>query len=70
MITSIIDKQTGQIAKIPNDMKNFPSWEYAWQEGNYSCDCNRAILFGLESGCGNTRFALLDENGENCDLQN
>lgn len=46
--------------------------EYLWGEGNYACDCNRALFFydwGPESDnreCGDSEFfvvALKDENG-------
>jgi hypothetical protein len=38
-------------------------WDlFMWQDGNYSCDCNRKIFFtGLdldESSCGNKRFII------------
>ena len=26
------------------------SGEYLWSEGNYSCDCNRALFFGYAEG--------------------
>lgn len=40
--------------------------EYNWTEGNFSCDCNRALFFGLLIGevehgrdCGEDRFTVL-----------
>lgn len=39
--------------------------EFLWSEGNYSCDCNRAIFFhnwGPESDdrtCGHTDYAVM-----------
>lgn len=38
--------------------------EYQWEEGNYSCDCNRALLTGsvlLTPACGN-RWKLISIN--------
>jgi len=45
-----------------------PSWpEYIWTEGNFSCDCNRAIFFaraggesepGPETTCGESAFRI------------
>lgn len=40
--------------------------EYNWTEGNFSCDCNRAIAFGSSADevanvrdCGEDRFTVL-----------
>lgn len=37
--------------------------EFIWSEGNYSCDCNRAIFFANtdeddECECGDTRYTV------------
>ncbi len=50
------------------------SSEYMWNEGNYGCDCNRAIFFARAQGltdpdrtCGHTAFEIVkivDENGK------
>ena len=35
---------------------------YEWEEGNYSCDCNRERFFGIDSDCnyciGGKRFIV------------
>lgn len=34
---------------------------YLWSEGNYSCDCNRAIFWGRRFGeveCGESKFSV------------
>lgn len=32
---------------------------WVWSEGNFSCDCNRAIFFGDEDEtCGESRFKV------------
>jgi len=35
---------------------------YLWEEGNYSCDCNRDLFFNdvtdNEAECGNTRYSV------------
>ena len=59
MYTAIItDKTTGLTAtkKFSEDW----DWgtDFAWSEGNYSCDCNRGIFFGVDSECGNERFTV------------
>ena len=34
---------------------------WAFTEGNYSCDCNRAVFFGDDDeSCGETRFTLVE----------
>jgi hypothetical protein len=34
---------------------------FQWQEGNYSCDCNRGAFFtDAVEDCGNSRFRILD----------
>lgn len=47
--------------------------EYLWSEGNYGCDCNRALFFSRAVGdddpdreCGYTEFSIeiLDDNGK------
>ena len=37
--------------------------EFLWTEGNYACDCNRALLFfGFDNfPCGESYFFLEDE---------
>lgn len=38
---------------------------YWWEEGNASCDCNRALAFGDSwyQHCGDERYDLVNEDG-------
>lgn len=43
-----------------------PDSRYYWEEGNASCDCNRALAFGDEDdsmNCGESRYTLVNEDG-------
>ncbi len=43
---SILNTKTGETRVYEE-----PDWcEYAWSEGNYSCDCNRNIYFDRVGG--------------------
>jgi len=58
---TLLDTKTGKIA--PNIEVSTVDEEnsfYFWVEGNFSCDCNRAIYFDLDEdvGCGNGRFII------------
>lgn len=60
---------TGEIRVYDSDLfleDGFPS-VYIWEEGNYSCDCNRRLIFARvnddddedwESGCGETEYSV------------
>lgn len=55
---------TGEIKEKPHYLL-FPDWDnenpswYIWEEGNFSCDCNRAIFFDDEDEkCGETRYRV------------
>lgn len=40
---------------------------WTWTEGNWSCDCNRAIACGkpwATSSCGNKRFVVVEVHGD------
>lgn len=47
---------------------------YIWEDGNYSCDCNRALFFqwavnkseyDIDVSCGHTRYSIeIKEDGE------
>lgn len=51
----------------------YPNY-FIWEEGNYSCDCNRRLFFARanceeedwQSGCGDTEYSvsILLEDGE------
>ena len=48
--------------------------EFCWTEGNYSCDCNRAIFFGDgeepdSDACGETRYRLLSLSVDGEDME-
>lgn len=62
----LLDTETGKRAVYQHDYE-YPEGEtfdtYLWEEGNYSCDCNRALFFyGYEDGenylCGDSRFVV------------
>lgn len=49
-----------------------PEEEFLWEEGNFSCDCNRFLLFYDDPSnptneekcpCGDTRFTVLEIGG-------
>ena len=53
--------------------------DYIWTDGNFGCDCNRALLFARAAGepdpensaCGETAFAAIKavlESGEEIEL--
>lgn len=46
----IIKNETGE-ARFYQDDYFDGGGVYQWVDGNYSCDCNRAILFGQAHGC-------------------
>lgn len=52
----ILDTETGQIERGFDGMGGL--W---WAEGNGSCDCNRAICFGLYPVCGERRYWIIEE---------
>ena len=45
-----------------------------WSDGNYACDCNRAIFFGDAGGtneemeCGETRYTVRIEDADGHEL--
>lgn len=68
----IYDIETGKTVRRSEEWTEFDSDEerervhnYAWSEGNYSCDCNRSIFAGAnedEVGCRSSRFLAVDSN--------
>ena len=59
VIIEICEKETGgciYLIKPANNDNNF----YEWREGNYSCDCNRAILYSgnWDVQCGNELYSV------------
>ena len=47
MKCAITDTGTGE-ARIYED--EYPYSEFIWNEGNYSCDCNRGLFFARAGG--------------------
>ena len=47
---------------------------FMWSDGNYACDCNRAIFFGDAGGtneemeCGETRYTVRIEDADGHEL--
>lgn len=64
ILVHIRKNKTGEI-RIYNDIIYFDD-VYMWEDGNYSCDCNRRLFFARanneeedwESGCGNTEYSV------------
>lgn len=59
---TFIDRETGAMATSTEPMSEF--W---WTEGNGSCDCNRAYVFGVEDDvmkCQSKRFLAVDVEGD------
>ncbi len=62
------DVLTGEVRAIPFEWNNFhPDGAdervlWIWEQGNYSCDCNRGSYFypddATEWSCGDSRFNL------------
>lgn len=82
IIVRIRLNETGEVREYKteaflNDGESVPS-TYIWEEGNYSCDCNRSLFFeyalhpdramdSIESPCGDGKFSvevLIAETGE------
>lgn len=67
VVVTIRDRRTG-VERIYRDIWPYDEegLEFMWSEGNYGCDCNRAIFFaraGGESppdhvGCSDENFAV------------
>jgi hypothetical protein len=64
----LYDKEKAKTISVHDDWKsgNTEGLEFMWTEGNFACDCNRALLIAREQGlpdpdrpCGNTRYILL-----------
>lgn len=70
----IRENETGNVRNYTRDLdpKFIDSEIYLWEEGNYGCDCNRALHFAWANGdddapdrqCGNSAYSvqILDEN--------
>lgn len=72
-VVPIIERATGHVRLHYDDWRAENSPQYQWADGNYGCDCNRALFFARAGGepdpdeypCGETRFyvpfAVLDD---------
>ena len=64
----VVENATGAIATGDFDTKNddIDLAVYQWEDGNFSCDCNRSLFFSRFSGtldracgdCGDTLFSV------------
>ncbi len=58
------DVEKRECHAVPDDWMNFEGWEFNLEDGNNSCDCNRAMVFGiLDHPCGDGRFIVVADNG-------
>lgn len=62
----ILDTATGITHDLPESFRGHAP--FYWQEGNGSCDCNRAMACGVadfdSAKCGNARFYIVDAAGK------
>jgi hypothetical protein len=62
----LLDTRTNRRVTYPYDHGKHPWDDFMWVEGNYACDCNRALFFARGSGvevprnppCGTGRYRL------------
>lgn len=72
MEVSIIDTTTGETRTFHEADEEADEWPpFNWTEGNYSCDCNRALFFVRAKNeedpnipCGEERFKVRLQQGE------
>lgn len=62
---TIKDTVTQESRVCPFDLDWTDSTAFLWEEGNYSCDCNRSLFFAQAAGeadghqpCGDTRYVV------------
>jgi len=54
MIATVLDTETG-VTRVSSGIR---TWE--WSDNNYSCDCNRGLLFGVDNDlCLEERFIVI-----------
>jgi hypothetical protein len=68
IVALIRNNKSQEIVEFPCDgiwdEKNFQPSLFIWQDGNFSCDCNRAIFWNEVSekkkseNCGHKRFSV------------
>lgn len=78
-VAHIKDKETGEIREYAddglwNEERKEPA-TFIWEEGNYSCDCNRGLFFArakneedLDCPCVGDRFDVNLENPKNGEI--
>ena len=59
----LLDKVTKKTNVYIDEYEDAPTYDdsFSWREGNYSCDCNRAIFSGIHGSdvaCGEGRFEV------------
>lgn len=61
----IVDTETGEVREVEAGWHD--DGYFIWDEGNYGCDCNRALFFARAAGveldmdetpCGDSRYEL------------
>ena len=57
MTIEIREAATGETRRIDDDS---PFSEFIWTDGNYACDCNRALFFARAAGAGDPNTACSD----------
>jgi len=75
VLVIIKNNETNEIRSIINNYIIFDEDDcphlYLWEEGNYSCDCNREILFkraigieeiDFEAPCGESKYSVVLKN--------
>ena len=77
----ITDEKTGETRAFADDTEYTLEWDdqnqnpslFIWEDGNYACDCNRALFFGyakgekygdIKSPCGEWRYSVLGYDRE------
>lgn len=57
---TLYDTETGRFGHARREYDDMYEAEHDWSTGDWSCDCNRASLFGLEDGpCTSDRFFVV-----------
>jgi hypothetical protein len=74
VIAHIRKNETGEVRRYADEWEEGGAYLFQWTEGNYGCDCNRAIFFERVAGnelewdeppCGEGRYSVnLERGGE------
>jgi hypothetical protein len=67
-VVKIKKNDTGEIREVTFDLEWQNSSLYAWTDGNFGCDCNRAIFFhewaknetDYDDTCGDSRYTAVE----------